>query len=100
MPVDRSYYYLNVEEIQHYAYMLHNGYSHKTIDLKTQKFIVFALLDKPHVGIAWPTVTGNIDGASFTADTIFEENRRLQGKIMPRLAGSTIRCLLFPRYAD
>jgi len=95
-----TYYYLDVDELQHYAYMLRNGYCHKIVDLGFQKFLVFAIPNKTRIGIAWPTITGGLDGASTVADTILEAHDGLRSLILPHIAGSTISAVLFPRYAN
>jgi len=93
-------YYLTAEEIRHYQYMLSNGYEHKIVELGNQTYIVFPLIDKSHIGVAWPSVTGKIDGVSIDSDTMFQPCMPLQNKLMRHLKGSTLRILVFPKYAN
>ena len=92
-------YYLTASEIQHYCYMLEHGYSSKLVAIDGQQYLVFPVLDKKHAGIAWPTVTGKLDGASRVVDTKFQHDEKLQQAIMPHISGSTIATLVFPQYA-
>lgn len=96
----KSYFYLGIEEVQHYDYMIQRGYSHKIVEIRGQKYVIFSLMDKPHVGIAWPTLTGRLDGMPIESDTIFEPCMPLQKMIIKSLKMSLIRILLFPRLAD
>jgi hypothetical protein len=97
---DKDYYYLTAEEMRHYKYMLSHEYSHKLVQTGSQKYLVFPIVDKLRIGIAWPTLTGNLDGLSKDVDSIFSPYLPLQRIILPLIQGSTIRVLMFPRYAD
>jgi len=96
----KTYFYLTYDEVRHYHYMLSHGYAHKIVGTDTQRYVVFALIDKPHVGIAWPTISGNIDYMPSSFDVILEPFAELQEAIASQLVGSTIRGLLFPRYSE
>ena len=95
-----TFYYLTAEELRHYQYMLDHGYEHKVVQLCAQKYIIFPVVDKPDVGIAWPTITGKLDAIPTSVDTVFDVPDQLQLQVLKSLSGSTIRILLVPRYAD
>jgi len=97
---DKDYYYLTAEEMRHYKYMLSHEYSHKLVQTGSQQYLVFPIVDRLKIGIAWPTVTGDLDGLSKDADSIFSPCLSLQQKILPLIQGSTIRTLVFPRYVN
>jgi len=80
--------------------MLDHGYEHKVVQLKSQKYLIFPVVDKPAIGIAWPTVSGKLDGVTTSADTVFDAPDQLQLPLLQKLNGSTIRLLMVPRYAD
>jgi hypothetical protein len=94
-----DFYYLTANEMQHYRYMLEHDYPQKLVKDDGQQYLVFQVLERPRVGIAWPTVTGELDGLSNEADTIFQYYKPLQQKLMPHIEGSTIAVLIFPQYA-
>jgi hypothetical protein len=88
-------FYLTTADVQHYSYMLQHGYSHKVVGTPSQDYVVFGVIDKPKVGIAWPTLSGSIDRIP-TNDVIFQLYAPLQDIIAPYIVGSTIKFLLFP----
>ena len=94
-----TFLYLTAEELRHYQYMLNRGYEHKVVQLRSHRYIVFPVVDRPEVGIAWPTVTGKLDSIPTSADTVFDAPEQLQPQILAHLSGSTVRILLVPRYA-
>ena len=94
MPGDKSFYYLTSDEIRHYQYMLDNNYTHKIVELPSQKYIVFPVVNKEQTWIAWPTTSGKLDGQ--VGDAIFEPCLQLQSKLLP-IDG--VVGLLFPRYS-
>jgi hypothetical protein len=96
---DKDYYYLTADEMRHYKYMLSHEYSHRLVQLKTQQYLIFPMVDKPRLGIAWPTLVGDLDGLSDT-DIILHPCLPLQRILLPSIQGSTIRALMFPQYAN
>ena len=91
-----KFYYLTPDDLRHYKYMLAHGCAHKIIKLASQQHLVFGVTDKPHIGIAWPVINDKLE---YTSDNnmIFQSHEPLQNLLMPFLAGSTIKVLLFPR---
>lgn len=92
-----DYYYLTADDVRHYEYMLARGYPRKVVCAASQKYLVFQIVDKPDIGVAWPTITGGLDGVTI-GDVLLQVYEPMQRKIMPLVSGSTLRILLFPRY--
>lgn len=91
-------YYLTLDEIYHYKYMIENGYPHKIVEMAMQKWIVFPLINKIWLGVAWPTVTGSLDGCQMENSIIFQHDAKLEKCLMQLIKSSTILRLVFPRY--
>ncbi len=93
-------YYLSADEIAHYRYIIKHGYDSEVIDIGSQKYVVFQVIDKPEIGIAWPTINGGIQMLDEVLDTLFEYHIPLQEKILPKVKDKDIKILLFPRYGS
>ena len=93
-------YYLTTEEIQHYQYMLDRGYGYKIVDTGSQEYVVFAVADKPEIGVAWPAINGKIKAVPKSADIVLDFYKPLHQLLIEHLKGSTIQTLLAPRYVD
>jgi len=90
------FYYLTPDDLRHYKYMLAHGYAHKIVQLASQRYLIFGVTDKPRIGIAWPVCDSKLEHVPDN-NMIFQNYETLQNLLMPSLAGSTIKVLLFPR---
>ena len=90
-------YYLNHNEIEHYQYMLDKGYKSYNAVIGGQLYIIFQVVDKDYIGIAWPSVSGRLDGVPI-GDTFLMSCQSLQDLILPQLPDS-FKVLLFPRFS-
>ena len=93
-------YFLSEEDIKHYNFMLARGYNAEVVTLEGQNYVVFEVMKKPYIGIAWPTVTGRLDGLVDGLQTILEFHTPLHQKVMPKVKNPNIKILLFPRYSN
>ena len=94
----QTLYYLPAHEVAHCQFVIDNGYPYESIDLGTQRYVVFEFVERPGIGIAWPTVTGGMDGINKELDTVFQPDSRIQDQILAKLKNKDIRAILFPRY--
>ena len=94
------YYYLTTDEMQHYKYMLASNYERESVSISDQQYVIFPVIGKPHIWIAWPTITMGLDGMSDASDTIFQPHVQLQLKLMPQITTAGVEVLLFPRYSS
>jgi len=90
-------YYLNRFEIEHYQYMLTKGYTSHKATVGGQEYIVFPVVDKEYIGIAWPTITGLLDAIP-QGSVIFAIYAPLQKQILSQISLPSIKVLLFPRF--
>ena len=93
-------YYLTEDDIKHYDHMLSKGYVSEIVELDKQNFVVFEIMDKPEVGIAWPTILGGLDGLKDGSQVILEFHAPMHTLVAPHVKNKNIKILLFPRYPD
>lgn len=92
-------YYLTTEEVKHYQYMLDHNYPYIIVNMDTQRYVIFKVVDKEYIGIAWPIGDGKPQLRYATdADVVFEPCLSLQSMIMEILGKVDLKILLFPRY--
>jgi len=94
----KTFYYLTHQEVVHYQRIIERGYKHYIVQLPSQRYIVFPVVNKEYIGIAWPTVTGKLDGAQDGNDVIFDVDSKLQNIILPLVPLDELKVLLFPRF--
>lgn len=93
-------WYLTEDDIKHYNHMLSKGYESELIELDSQSYLVFAINKKQYIGVAWPTVTGELDGIIDGAQVILEFHKSMHNYVYPHVENKGIKILLFPRFPD